>query len=231
MQRQIVALGGGGFRMRDSPLLDTFLLRLAGKSRPKICFIGTASGDAETYVRRFYQVFDTSRCRPSHFPVFSTPPRPAREHLLSQDLIYVGGGSTVNMLALWRLHKLDAILREAWENGTILSGPSAGAICWFEGSVTASLGEGIKPFREGLAFIPGSFCPHYEDDQARTATYRSLIARGFPAGIGAPETVAVRFSETDLADVVTARPGATAHRVTACGGDFVDTPVQAELLA
>jgi peptidase E len=228
MDRQIVALGGGGFWMGDSALLDDFVLSLPSAARPRVCFIGTASGDAESYVRRFYQEFGKRRCSPSHFPLFSTPPRPAREHLLDQDLIYVGGGATANMLVLWRLHGLDVILREAWENGTIMAGPSAGAICWFEDGITRSLGDQIGPLGDGLGLVPGSFCPHYGEDEARTAVYRRLVADGFPPGIGAAGDVAVHIVGGDVNEVVTARPGATAFRVER--GEPIDTPFEARLL-
>src|SRR5919201_592897 len=171
VRRQIVALGGGGFRMGESPALDDYLLTLAQTSRPRVCFLGTASGDAESYVRAFYGEFGKRACAPSHFPLFAPPPAPAHDHLLAQEIIYVGGGATENMLALWRLHGLDVILREAWESGIILAGPSAGAICWFEDGVTASLGNEFGPLGDGLGFLRGSFCPHYHDDQARTEAY------------------------------------------------------------
>jgi dipeptidase E len=230
MERHIVALGGGGFWMGDSALLDDFLLSLSSAARPRICFIGTASGDAEAYVRRFYQEFGKRKCAPSHFPLFSTPPRPAREHLLGQDVIYVGGGSTANMLVLWRLHGLDVILREAWENGTILAGPSAGAMCWFEDGVTRSWGDEIVPLDDGLGLVPGSFCPHYGDDEARTAAYRRLVADGFLPGIGAAGDTAIHIDGRDVSEVVTTRPAATAFRVERRDGEAVDTPFEARLL-
>jgi peptidase E len=229
MERQIVALGGGGFWLGDSPLLDDFLLQLVG-SRPKICFLGTASGDAESYIRRFYQEFGRRDCQPSHFPLFSAPPRSARDHLLDQDLIYVGGGATANMLVLWRLHGIDVLLREAWEGGTLLAGPSAGAICWFENSVTASLGDQIGPLGDGLGLVPGSFCPHYGDDEARTNAYRRLVADGFPPGIGAPNNVAVHIVGGEVREVATARPETTAFRVEVRGEELVETPLDARLL-
>jgi dipeptidase E len=227
MEPQIVALGGGGFWLDESPLLDDFILEVVPASRPRVCFLGTASGDAESYVRRFYREFAARDCRPSHFPLFSAAPAPAREHLLAQDLIYVGGGMTANMLLLWRFHGLDEILCEAWENGVVLAGPSAGAICWFEDGVTASLGNQNGPLGDGLAFLPGTFCPHYRDDEQRTASYRKLIADGFPAGIGAGNEVAVVFRGTDIADVASTRSDAGAWRV----GPDGDSPFEARLLS
>lgn len=230
MDRHILALGGGGFWMGESPLLDDYLLGLAARPRPKICFLGTASGDAESYVRRFYQEFAKRSCETSHFPVFSAPPRPAREHLLDQDVIYVGGGATANMLVLWRFHGLDAILREAWLNGTILAGPSAGAICWFDDGVTASLGNELGPLGDGLGLVPGSFCPHYGDDDARTDMYRRLVADGFPSGLGAGNEVAVHLVGSEVREVVATRPEAVACRVEAPDGQIVETPFEVRLL-
>jgi len=189
--------------------------------------VGTASGDAEAYVRRFYAEYGRRGCRASHFPLFSAPPAPAREHLLDQDLVYVGGGMTANMLVLWRFHGLDEILREAWENGTVLAGPSAGAICWFEDGVTASVGGRIGPLNDGLGFLRGSFCPHYGDDDERTRTYRTLVENGFQPGIGAGNEVAVCFRDAEVADVVSARREGGAWRVQADG----EAPLEARLLA
>jgi dipeptidase E len=230
MERHIVAFGGGGFWMGESGLLDDFLLSLSSAARPKVCFIGTASGDSESYVRRFYQEFGKRTCSPSHFPLFSTPPRPARAHLLDQDIVYVGGGATANMLVLWRFHGLDVLLREAWDAGTIMAGPSAGAICWFEDGVTRSLGDESGPLGDGLGLVSGSFCPHYGDDEARTAAYRRLVADGFLPGIGAAGDVAVHIVGGNVSEVVTTRPGATAFRVEKRDGEAVDTPFEARLL-
>jgi dipeptidase E len=216
--------------MDESPLLDDFLLSLCSAPHPKVCFIGTASGDAESYVRRFYQEFGKRRCAPTHFPLFSTPPRAAREHLLDQDLIYVGGGATANMLVLWRLHGLDSILRDAWAAGTVLAGSSAGAICWFEDGVTRSLGSSIGPLGDGLGLLPGTFCPHYGDDEDRTATYRRLVSEGFKPGIGVADGVAVHFLDTEVEEVVASSHGATAFRIERNGQDFVETPLDARLL-
>ena len=230
MRRQIVALGGGGFWVGESPLLDDYLLSLVEASKPKVCFVGTASGDSENYVRRFYQEFTKRDCRPSHFPLFSAAPAPARTHLLDQDLIYVGGGMTANMLVLWRFHGIDAVLREAWERGTVLAGPSAGAICWFEDGLTASLGDGMRALGDGLGILPGTFCPHYRDDGERTEAYRELVQGGLPPGIGAGNEVAVRFLGTDVAEAVSARPGGGAWRVEIDSTGVIETPLDVRLL-
>jgi dipeptidase E len=231
MQSQIVALGGGGFWLGESSLLDDYLLEVAEAPRPRVCFLGTASGDAESYVRRFYQEFGKRDCRPSHFPLFGTAPGPAREHLLAQDLIYVGGGMTANMLLLWRFHGIDTVLREAWEQGVVLAGPSAGALCWFEDGLTASLGDDLQPLGDGLGLLPGTFCAHYRDDEQRTAAFRALVESGFPGGIGAGNEVAVRFAGSDVVEVVSARPDGGAWRVTRGPGGVTETAFQARALS
>lgn len=223
-------MGGGGFRLGESDRFDDFILSLAPARTPNVCFIGTASGDAESYVRQFYATYGTRSCRPTHFPVFSAPPRPAREHLLDQDVVYIGGGSTANLLALWRVHGLDKILREAWEKGTILAGASAGALCLFEDGVTASLGHGFGPLGGGLGFLRGSFCPHYVDDADRTAAFRRLIAEGLAPGIGASDAVALRFVGEELRDVVSTRADAHAARVELVRDNVVETPLRVSSL-
>src|SRR5919201_2079274 len=138
-ERHIVAMGGGGFSMDDA-VLDDYVLGLAAAERPAVCFLPTASGDADSYVVRFYAAFPPERARASHLPLFARDDRDPRAYLLAQDVVYVGGGNTVNMLAVWRAHGVDAALREAWEAGVVLTGLSAGSLCWFEGGVTDSYG-------------------------------------------------------------------------------------------
>lgn len=230
MEQQIVALGGSGFRLGESDRLDDFILSLVTARTPKVCFLGTASGDAESYIRQFYATYGKRSCTPSHFPVFSTPPRPARDHILDQDVVYIGGGSTANLLALWAVHGLDEILREAWEGGTIVAGASAGALCLFDDGVTASLGDGFDAVGNGIGLLRGSFCPHYVDDAERTAAFRRLIAAGLPAGIGAGNDVALRFVGKELRDVVSTRADARAARVQVIDDAVVETPLPVSAL-
>ena len=137
-----------------------------------------------------------------------------RAALLSQDLIYVGGGNTANMLAIWRVHGVDEILREAWENGVILCGGSAGAICWFESSVTDSFGRQLAPLHDGLGLLPGSFCPHYDGDILRRPVYQKLVSQGeLPPGNAADDGVAVRYSNTEISEIVADSPNGRAWRV------------------
>lgn len=153
-----------------------------------------------------------------------------REHLLAQDAIFVSGGNTANMLAVWRVHGVDAALREAWDEGIVLAGPSAGAICWFECGVTDSFGPELAPLEAALGFLAGSFCPHYDGEPERRPTYRRLVGAGFPAGIAADDGVGVRYAGTELAEVVAEREGATAYSVELVDSEVVETPFPARLL-
>ena len=142
-----------------NPRLDKWLVSLARRSRPRVLFIPTASGDAKDYIRRFYRAFARYPCRPTHLQLFNRVAVDLRKQVVSQDLIYVGGGNTANLLAIWKVHGLDNALREAWHEGVVLCGVSAGAICWFEGGVTDSFGQTLRALEGGLALLPGSFCP------------------------------------------------------------------------
>jgi peptidase E len=220
--RHIVAMGGGGFSQEpDNPLLDRFVLDLArrvrGRERPRVCFLPTASGDAEGYIAGFHAAFDPV-AEASHLQLFTRPDDPLDPYLLDQDLVYVGGGNTANMVLIWRLHGVDRILRQAWEAGTVLAGLSAGALCWFECGVTDSFGPSLaRPLHDGLALLSGSFCPHYDGEELRRPTYHELVGRdlpdGLPAGLAADDGAAVHFVGTELVEAVASRPAARAYRV------------------
>lgn len=207
----IVASGGV---MR--PLVD-YLIGLTGKDDPTVAFLGTATGDA--FVTGFYESFTSDRCRPSHVGFFGIPRPDWREHLLSRHLIFVGGGNTASMLAVWRAHGVDEVLGEAWERGVVLAGSSAGAICWFEAGVTDSFRAELDGL-ECLGWLPGSCCPHYDGEEQRRPAYRRLLEDGFPPGIAIDDFAAVRFEGTELAEVVSAKDGAAAYRADA-GGERV----------
>jgi len=204
----IVASGGV---MR--PLVD-YLLGLTGKEDPAVCFLGTATGDA--FVPGFYEAFTGDRCRPSHVGLFGIPRPDWRDHLLSRDLIFVGGGNTASMLAVWRAHGVDEVLHEAWGRSIVLAGGSAGAICWFEAGVTDSFRAELDGI-DCLGWLPGSCCPHYDGEEQRRPAYARLLADGFPPGIAIDDFAAVRFEGTELAEVVSAAEGAGAYRVSADG--------------
>jgi dipeptidase E len=229
---QIVALGGGGFSSTGTPTpIDEFVLSLAGRPRPRVCFLGTASGDAESYLTRFYRAYAQLDSRPSDLPLFQTPiAHDLTRYVSEQDVFYVGGGSTVNLLAVWRLHGLDHLLRQAWMAGAVLAGISAGAICWFEAYLTDSAGPELTPRQDGLGFLSGSACPHFMDDLKRRPAYQRLIAEGFPPGIAIDDGAAVHFRGRELVDVVSERPGAQAYRIFQRDGHLVEEPLQARLL-
>jgi dipeptidase E len=203
-ERQIVAMGGTGL----GTALDAFILGLA--RGPRVCFVPTASAEELSYVVRFYKAF--SRAEPSHLLFHPWPPAELRDFVLAQDVIYVGGGSTANMLAIWRVHGLDRILREAWDEGIVLCGSSAGMICWFEAGVSDSFGPQLEGL-DCLGFLPGSACPHYDGEELRRPRYRELVDGGFPAGYAAEDSVALHFVGTELREAVTVVEGKRAYRV------------------
>jgi peptidase E len=215
--RQIVAFGGGGFSMEwGNTLLDDFVLGLTGAKRPKVCFLPTASGDADHYVVRFYRAFSSDRCEPSHISLFrrETGVGDPRAHLLSQDLIYVGGGSLVSLLGTWQAHGIDEILREAWEAGVILCGGSAGALCWFTHALSG-FHEGPERQVEALGLLPWSCAVHYNEEKGRRETFLEGVGEGLmPAGYGAGDSAAMHFVGTELAEVVSSRPKACASFVS-----------------
>jgi peptidase E len=147
---------------------------------------------------------------------FPWPHENLRELILDQDAIAVSGGNTANMLALWRTHGVDKLLREAWENGVVLWGASAGMICWFEAGVSDSFGPQLEGM-DCLGFLPGSACPHYDGEERRRPRYRELVDGGFVEGVAADDGVALHYVGTELTEVVTCRPGAAAYRVTTDG--------------
>jgi len=149
----------------------------------------------------------------THFSFYPWPPDDLREQALASDAILVCGGNTANMLAIWRVYGFDRVLREAWDAGVLLCGWSAGMICWFEAGVTDSFGPQLEGMRDGLGFLPGSACPHYDGEELRRPVYQKLVADGFPPGIAADDGVGLHYRGTELAEVVTAREGATAYRV------------------
>jgi dipeptidase E len=225
MAGHVVAMGGGGFMVEvDSPL-EPFLLSLAAKPRPRICYLPTPSADSDRSIAAFFEAFSPRDCEPSCLRLFGVPERPVA-HLAEQDVVYVSGGNTANALAIWRLHGVDVALREAWERGAVVGGMSAGANCWFECCVTDSFGPELDPLRDGLGILPGSFCPHYDGEEHRRPVYRALVDGGFPAGYAADDYAALHFEGTELRDVVCSRPGARAYRVEAGS----ETPLDARLL-
>ncbi len=226
----IFAMGGGGFLMDPAnPLLDDHFLRLADVARPRVAWLGTAGGDSERGIVLFHRAMQDRDVAARHVTLFGTPGPGLAETLLSQDAIYVGGGSTANLLAVWRTHGLDAILREAWRRGVVLGGVSAGMICWFEAGVTDSFGP-LGPLRDGLGLLRGSACPHYDGEAERRPTYRRLVAEGFPSGVAADDGAALVYRGERLVEVVAERPGARGWRVEAADGTVRETALPTRFL-
>jgi peptidase E len=211
--RQIVAMGG----VPDDTLLDHVLGVAGGK---RLLYVPTAGmEDPSSTVWWYGRLRERATMTDLHF--FPWPPGDLRDQALGQDAILVTGGNTANALAIWRAHGFDEILREAWEQGVVLTGWSAGMICWFEHGVTDSFGPDLAGM-ECLGFLPGSACPHYDGEERRRPVYTRLVAEGFPEGVAADDDVALHYVGTQLREVVSAREGATAYRVTAEGEEQLE---------
>jgi peptidase E len=215
---QIIAMGGGGFTMEpDNPLLDRYVLAATGKDFPRVCFLPTAAGDAVGYVDRFAEAFPEDVCERTWLSLFSRKVDDLAGFLSEQDLVYVGGGNTVNLLAVWRAQGLDRVLPEVLAAGTIFCGVSAGALCWFERGITDSYGPDLKPLTNGLGLLPGAFCPHYDSDWRRPDEFDDFVrVYGGPA-LAAEDGVALHFRDGDLLRAVTSRPNARAYRLEPAG--------------
>jgi peptidase E len=229
--QNLVVLGGGGFMMEpDNPLLDDFTLSWTGRSRPRVCFLPTASGDSEVNISNFHRAFPASRAEASHVSLFRRDAQNVSEHLLSQHVIYVGGGNTANMLAVWRVHGVDEILRQAYAQGIVLTGVSAGMICWFEGGVTDSFGP-LAPLRDGLKLLAGSACPHYDGEANRRPAYQAMVAASLlPPGIALDDGAGAHFVNGELREIVTSRPGVCGYAVSHRNGVAVESPLPARYL-
>lgn len=220
-------MGGGGFLMEPrNPRLDRWILSLARKTRrrQRVLFVPTASGDSEWAIARFHKAFAKLDCETAHLPLFHRRDSDLRNTLLPHDVIYVGGGNTANMLAVWRLHGVDALLREAWQAGTVLCGVSAGAICWFASGLTDSYGPHLQPLHGALGFLPGSFCPHYDGEAARRPGFTDAIRSGaLPPGYAADDGVGVLFEGTELVEAAASRRNVSAYRVERSGESALTT--------
>lgn len=216
-------MGGAQFNAHpENRTLHQYILSISRADRPRICLLPTVSGDEADQVARFHQTFAASRCKASHLSLMrlGVEPESVRERLLEQDIIYVGGGSMLNLLAIWDTHGVDDILREAWEAGTVLCGLSAGSMCWFEWGVTKSFGP--PRATQGLGFLPGSNCVHYHDEPDRRPYYLQAIRDGLPAGWGVDDRVGLLFAGTRLVKAVAGGPQGRAYRVAAEDGSAVE---------
>jgi peptidase E len=219
--RHVLAIGGLrgpdriGLNRRGAPLLLAYAVRLSGARVPRICMLNTAMGDDPSAYLRTYQLLGTLPGTHTHLQLFPMPNvNDPEDLLLSQDVIFVGGGSAANMLAVWRVHGVDAIMRRAWQAGIVLSGVSAGAICWFSGGTTDSFGPELRPLTDGLGMFSPSYCPHYDSEPRRRPLYQSLVADGsLPAGIACDDGAAAHFVDDELDAIVTDSPQAGGYLV------------------
>ncbi len=214
---------------KDSSLLDDYVLSLTGAAKPRVCFLPTASGDADHYVVRFYRRF-ASTCAASHVSLFRRDQGMGgveddlERHLLAQDLIYVGGGNVVSMLGAWRAHGLDGVLRKAWREGVVLCGPSAGSLCWFREALSAF--HGAPRSVRGLGLLPYSNCVHYDAEPARRQEYHRFVGDGMRPGYAAEDGVALHFCATRLERVVTSRPDGAAFLVQPTSDGVVENRLE-----
>ncbi|QBI21822.1 peptidase E [Egibacter rhizosphaerae] len=209
---QVIALGGGGFSTDpDDPTLDDYVLAQADRDHPRVGFLPTASGDAPDYVQRFHAGF-AGRCAASHLRLFSPPSAEPERWIAAQDVIYVGGGSTANLLAVWRVHGVDRLLAAAHDRGAVLCGISAGAMCWFEAGITDSFGP-LAPLHDGLGILAGSCTPHYDGEAERRPALHRALAEGLPAGYAIDDGAAAHFVDRRLHQCVTSRRNAAVHWV------------------
>jgi dipeptidase E len=213
----ILAMGG----YPDDALLD-YTLGLARGAR--VLYVPTAAMEDPGSTLSWYERL-RGLAEMTHLHFFPYPPAGLGDLTLSHDIIVVTGGNTANALAIWRAHGFDDMLRDAWERGVLLTGWSAGAICWFEAAVTDSFGPQLEGMRDGLGFLAGSACPHYDGEELRRPRYAELVRDGFPVGIGIDDDVAVRFDGRELTEVVTSRAGATAYRVGVDGEEALEARV------
>ncbi|MBJ7328755.1 MAG: peptidase E [Solirubrobacteraceae bacterium] len=230
--RTIFAMGGGGFTMEpENPALDDYILSLAGKPAPKVLFLPTASGDPNEHIHKFMGAFGSKVCEPEHLSLFRLGSNPVdlEALLFAQDIIYVGGGSMRNLLAIWRVHELDRILRECWERGIVLAGLSAGAMCWMQWGVTKS---GGRPERcQGLGYLTGSLSVHYDGEPDRRPVFLQGVADGeLPDGWGADDGVGLLFRDQEFIEAVSSRPAGRAFRVEWRDGEAVETPLEVRYL-
>lgn len=231
MKRQIIAIGGAALTPElDNLLLIRYFLQQTGRRKPKVCFIGTAHGDADAGRLRFYASMSQFSCVPTHLPLFARTPRDLAGFVLDQDAIFVGGGNTRSMLAVWRDWGLDGYLRTAWERGVVLGGWSAGSICWFEQGITDSVAGPLTAL-DCLGFLPGSNCPHYNSEPQRRPTYRRLIARGVVAdGYAVDDGVALHFIGGRLARVVSNQKSARGWQLVRSGRHTIERALPTRFL-
>lgn len=227
---EIIAIGGAAFSAEPRNLsLDRYVLDQSKKSRPKVLMIATATGDNTEYIAKFYAAYSALDARPAHLPLFHRTPD-LRALVFAQDVIFVGGGNTRSMLAVWNEWGLPEILREAAASGVVMAGVSAGAICWFEQGVTDSWADRLRPL-PCLGWLSGSCCPHYDGELERRPAYHTLLSEGqIKPGYAIEDGVAAHFKNAELAAVVSKRDGARAYHVSLSDGRVHEKPLETLLL-
>jgi peptidase E len=233
-RRHVIAIGGGMMSPREGvPYHVAHAITLSGKPAPRLCVLNQAVGDDPAYYLRFYDRLADSTAEVRHLSLFPMPNvTDPEDFLLSQDIIFVGGGSVANMIAVWRVHGIDEILRKAWQAGIVLAGSSAGGICWFEGGTTDSFGAKLRAYTDALGMLPGSFCPHYNSEAERRPLYRRLVADGaLSGGLACDDGVGAHFVDDTLAEVLADQPRGGAYQVEPDGaGGTTETPLPVRYL-
>ena len=227
-ERHIIPFGGlQPVSPRIHPIIS-YILDATKRPRARVCIVATATGDAGNYRGSF----PPERTWVTELKLFHRTVDDLTDFLCDQDVIFVGGGNTLSMLAVWRAHGVDEALRAAWEAGVVLAGGSAGSLAWYECGTTDSYSlDRLEPLHDGLGFLAGSHCPHFDGEEQRRPLYHRLVAEGFPAGLAIDEDAAVHYVGTEIAEVVSARPGASAYRVEPDGqGGARETAMTARLL-
>jgi len=229
--QHIIAMGGGGFSMEpDNLALDRYVIEQTAKSHPRVCFLSQASGEARDYIINFYNAFNKLDCQASHLSLFQPHTADIEDFLLSQDVIYVGGGNTKSMLALWREWDLPAILHRAGEQGIILAGISAGSICWFEQGLTDSI-PGKLTVLPCLGFLSGSCTPHYDGEVNRRPSFQTYVAKGdIMPGYAFDDGAAGHFVDGSFAACVSSRPNAKGYHVDPHDSQAVETVLETRYL-
>jgi dipeptidase E len=228
--KQIIPIGGGGFyRDSENLALEKYVVAQSGAEHARVCFVPTASGEPDHYLSSFYAAFLKLGCQPSVLSFFKRTPD-LRSFLLNQDVIFVGGGNTKSLLAVWRDWGVVDILRQAWESGVVLTGVSAGAICWFEQGLTDSFSDHLRPL-ECLGFIPGSCCPHYDGEPQRRPSYHKLLtSEEIRAGVAIEDWTGVHYLGKEIHRVVSSKRGARAYSMRAVYGSVQEVPLPTEYI-
>jgi peptidase E len=205
--------------------LDRHILSLVNKQTPKVCFIPTAAADNQEYIDRFHEAYGSLKCETSHLSLYWPHRLDFDDFMLEQDVIYVGGGNTRNLLVLWRDWGLDTAIRKAYENGTVLAGVSAGANCWFEEFSTDSMGP-LAPWK-GLGWLSGSFCPHYDGEADRRPSLKRMLKSGeIGPGLASEDRTATHFIDEKLHQCITSNSGSQVFRVDLNG----EIPLETQLI-